>query len=101
METYVEQLNVSGSASEEEKHLKETLIQLRQAIEISPELGTFAKKSAIADVDMLTNELTKPVDQQGEESVKGFWSRLKDTVTVSAGLTTITTALGKILGLVP
>jgi hypothetical protein len=44
METYVEQLNVGGSASEEERHLKETLIELRQAIEMSPELGTFAKK---------------------------------------------------------
>jgi hypothetical protein len=50
---------------------------------------------------MLTNELKKPVDQQDKESVKGFWSRLKDTITVSAGLTTITMALGKILGLVP
>ena len=100
MESYAQQINVAASASEEERQLKQTLVDLRKAIEASPDLPPFQKKSGITDVDMLTAELSKSADQQDEASVKGFWSRLKATVSVSAGLTTMAMAIGKILGLV-
>lgn len=100
-DTYIERLNVNQSSSNEERELKQKLKELRLGIDASSELQKFQKTSAVSDLVNLTDELSKSEDNQDKESITGFWSRLKDTVSVSAGLTTIAMAIGKILGLAP
>lgn len=97
--SYAQQINLGFSASEEENLLKHTLVNLHTAIGESGELSPFQRKSSLTDIDSLTAELCKPALQQDKGIIKGFWSRLKETLSHSEELTRMNRAVGKLLGL--
>jgi hypothetical protein len=99
MQTYVEQLRVNEYSSNEEKELKENLAKLRQAIEETNDLNSAEKTAAATDLAMLTDELAKPVEEQDENAKKMFWERLKNVLSVSAGLGNLAAIVAKLSGL--
>jgi protein-L-isoaspartate O-methyltransferase len=99
MNTYVEQLKLSEYSSNEEKQLKEALAKLRTEIEKTTELSPSEKTAAATDLALLTDQLVKPADKQGENAKKLFWDRLKTVLSVSAGLGNLAAVVAKLVGL--
>lgn len=100
MESYIEQLHVREYASEDEKNLKEILVELRTAIESSGDLSEYEKQAAATDLAYLTNELVKSVDNQESGAKKLFWDRLNNVLNAVPSILALLTKVGKLIGLI-
>ena len=95
---YVNDLAIGTSQTSEERALKQELVRLRQAIEDASDLPPANRVAATSDLTALTGELTKPDSPDRQSALQLFWTRLKDSVTASAALTTIVFNIGRIFG---
>lgn len=98
LDSYIEKLEIGNNSSEEERELKELLVELRRNISQS-NLKSFEKSDAIKNIDHLTHEISLPPSKREEGALLYFFNGIKNVISTSNDLVSLVTKLASLLGL--